>query len=690
MRAPHSGLWTSQEGSPFPLGVAYVEEDHAFNFAIYSKHAERVTLLLFSETNFESPILCFEFDYLRNKTGAVWHCRIQADKADGAFYYGYQIDGPPAGPAFDFHRFDHEKLLLDPYAHVVHFPAAFNRNAARRPGSNVGQAALAVLPRTACVFDWGAEVGPWHESELVIYEIHVRGLTRHESSGVDPSRRGTFLGVCDKIPYLLDLGVTAVELMPVFQFDPDDSNYWGYMPLALFAAHHNYCTTSLACRQRDEFREMVKALHAARIEVILDVVYNHTCEGDDRGPVYSFKGIDNSTYYVASGENARPFANFSGTGNTLHTANQTVRRLIVDSMRYWVDEMHVDGFRFDLASIFTRHSDGTIDLHDPPIIGQIGAEDDLAGIRLIAEPWDASGAFQLGRSFPGNQCLQWNASFRQCAQRFVRGDAGLIGELMGRIYGSCDLFPDDRLFAYRPFQSVNYVASHDGFTMADLVSYTTKNNWANGHENTDGPTDFSCNCGWEGVENASRDVWRMRKQRVKNYFALLMLSNGTPMFRMGDEFLNTQHGNSNPYNQDNATSWLDWTQADEHSDVLRFVRCLIDFRRAHPSICRSRFWRDDIKWYGTQHLVDLSLTATCLAYCLHGASQGDGDLYVMLNNGNEAATFGIQEGSPGTWRRVVDTSAISPDDIVDETSASVVNDASYRVAEHSIVVLLRG
>ncbi|WP_436714448.1 isoamylase [Roseiconus lacunae] len=681
--------WTTQEGSPFPLGVSFVEVDDAFNFAIYSKHADRVTLLLFTEDDLQTPSFRLEFDYLCNKSGSVWHCRVSRKDANGAAYYGYQIDGPPPGEAFAFHRFDHEKLLLDPYAHAVFFPDHFTRDAARRPGSNVGSAPLGMLPSTSCHFDWGDDVRPRHESDLVIYELHVRGFTQHESSGVDPSRRGTFLGVCDKISYLLELGITAVELMPVFQFDPDDGNYWGYMPLALFAPHHRYASDPHACRQRDDFRTMVRELHAAGIEVILDVVYNHTCEGDDRGPVYSFKGIDNSTYYVASGNREHPFANFSGTGNTLHTANRTVRRLIVDSMRYWVEEIHVDGFRFDLASIFTRDSDGTIEIDDPPIIGQIGAEDDLATVRLIAEPWDAAGTFQLGKSFPGVQWMQWNASFRQCVQRFVRGERGMIGELMTRIYGSCDLFPDDRPFAYRPFQSVNYVASHDGFTMADLVSFTTKNNWANGENNADGAIDFSGNCGWEGNLNTPGEVLKERKQRVKNFFVLLMLSAGTPMFRMGDEFLNTQHGNSNPYNQDNEISWLDWRQADTHQDTRRFVRMLIAFRKAHSSICRSRFWRDDVRWYGTDHLVDLSSDSTCLAYCLHGGSHRDDDLYVLVNNGDARANFGIQEGIAGQWKRILDTSQPSPGDIVEETEAITIRDSFYAASPHSVVVLIR-
>ena len=372
--------WASSEGSPFPLGVSYIERDDAFNFAIYSKHAWQVTLVLFSRENLQTPIVRVELDYLRNKSGSVWHCRLSQKEVDGATFYGYQIDGPPPGELFAFHRFDHEKLLLDPYAHAIYFPKEFDRKAACQPGSNIGCAPLAWLPRRQRPFDWGNETRPKHDSDLVIYELHVRGFTQHANSNVDPSRRGTFLGVCDKIPYLQSLGITAVELMPVFQFDPDEGNYWGYMPLALFAPHHRYTTDPAMCQQLDEFREMVKALHAAGIEVIMDVVYNHTCEGDENGPVYSFKGIDSSTYYIASTNADKPYANFSGTGNTLHTANRTVRRLIVDSMRYWVEEMHVDGFRFDLASIFTRDSSGIINADDPPIIGQIGAEDDLADV----------------------------------------------------------------------------------------------------------------------------------------------------------------------------------------------------------------------------------------------------------------------------------------------------------------------
>lgn len=685
--------WTSREGSANQLGVTYVADEDAYNFAIYSKHAEQVILQFYRDEDLENACLEFAFDDRRNKTGPVWHCRIKQSQIGTAKYYAYRIDGPAPAGRFEFHAFDFEKLLVDPYAHTVYFPPSFDRDAARRPGSNVGKSPLGVVPTAGCVFDWGKDVRPNHDSDLVIYELHVRGFTQHESSGVDGDRRGTFLGVCDKTPYLAELGVTAVELMPVFQFDPQEENYWGYMPFSLFAPHHLYSTDPKACRQRDDFRTMVRTLHDAGIEVILDVVYNHTCEGNRVGPTYSLKGIDNSTYYVASGNSALPYANFSGTGNTLHTANRAVRRLIVDSMRYWVNEMHVDGFRFDLASIFTRTSDGAIDLEDPPIFGQIGTEDDLAGIRLIAEPWDAAGVYQLGRSFPGMQWMQWNACYRDTLQQFGSnrppGKPGVeIGELMTRIYGSSDLFPDERLFAYRPWQSVNYIASHDGMSMCDLVSFSAKNNWANGHQNTDGHDVYSTNFGWEGTQDVPPDVMSNRKQQVRNFFCLLMLSNGTPLFRMGDEFLQTQGGNSNPYNQDNETSWLNWELAAEHEDVLAFVREMIAFRKSHPSISRSTFWRDEIKWYGTDHLVDLSPQSRCVAYCLHGASEGDDDLYVMINGSADTQEFGIFEGHVGQWNWAIDTSLPVPCDL-SAGSAKQRIDSTCRVSANSVVVLVR-
>ncbi len=681
--------WEQTEGSSFPLGATLITTDPGINFAIYSKHATRVELLLFTPADVHLPCLRYVFDFHRNKSGPVWHCRLPLSEIGEARFYGYQIDGLPPADQFQYHFFDSEKLLLDPYAKVIYFPAEFDRQAAREPGSNIGRAPLGELPHLQGVFDWQDDQKPHHDHDLVIYEMHIKGFTANSDSGVSENRRGTFAGVIEKIPYLVQLGITAVELLPVFQFDPQEDNYWGYMPLSFFAPHRDYAIEAPGGEPLHEFRTMVRALHAAGIEVILDAVYNHTCEAGLQGPTYSLKGIDNSTYYMLDPTAADPFVNFSGTGNTMHTVNAATRQLIIDSLRYWTQELHVDGFRFDLASIFTRYPDGRINTDDPPIFSQIAAENDLEGLRLIAEPWDAIGTQQLGRKFPGRLWLQWNADFRDTVQRFVRGDRGQVPDLMTRVYGSCDLFPDDRLDAFRPRQSVNYLDCHDGMTLFDLVSYNVKNNWANGHENLDGPTEYRWNCGWEGEVHVPDSVASLRKQQIKNFLAILLLSNGTPMFRMGDEFLQTQSGNSNPYNQDNETSWLDWSRRELHADMFRFFQLMIAFRKSHPSISRSRFWRNDVHWYGAGHDVDLSESSQALAWCLHGSSQQDDDLYVMVNSHDYELEFGIHEGAAGQWRRVVDTSGATGEDIFSDNSAPLVNATHYIVRARSVVVLIR-
>lgn len=681
--------WERIEGTPVPLGVSWLEAEQQYNFALYSKHAHRVQLRLYREQELTTPHLTFDFCHLQNKSGPIWHCRLSREQVGDAKYYAYRVDGPAPEVGFAWHHFDSQKLLLDPYARGVYFPPTFDRDAARGSGSNEGHAPLGVirachpLPRTT------PHRRVRHGSDLVIYELHVRGFTRHPSSGVDPAHRGKYAGVSDKIPYLQQLGVTAVELMPVFQFDHTPDDYWGYMPLNFFTPHDAYSQRPGTCEQLQEFRDMVDALHAAGIEVFLDVVYNHTCEADALGPTYSFRGLDNSTYYLIAPSPTPHYANFSGTGNTLHTANRAVRRLILDSLRYWARDMKIDGFRFDLASIFSRNSDGSINFTDPPIFSQIAGDPDLQHVRLIAEPWDASGLDQLGRRFPGTLWMQWNARYRDALPRFLRGDPGLVGEVMTRLYGSSDLFPDDLLHALRPFESVNYITSHDGFTLYDLVSYTQKRNWANGEDNRDGSNGPSFNCGWEGDDGVPNEVLALRKQHVKNFCALLMLSNGTPMFRMGDEFLQTQGGNNNPYNQDNETSWLDWRRLEAHRDIFRFFREMIALRKAHPTLGRSRFWRDDVRWFGTARAVDLSPGSRCLALFLCGKSQQDDDLYLMINAGQKPEEFGIHEGRPGDWRRIIDTARPSPEDIVDAATQPPLADPSYTVAPHSVVVLLR-
>jgi len=683
-RAVRSNRWAEVEGSPSPLGASWHAPSQCWNFALYSKHATGVTLLLYGDDDYSTPLYEFEHHYLVNKSGRVWHCRVPAGRIAGARYYGYRVKGPREPE--EGQRFDPAKVLLDPYARAVFFPPGFDRNAARRPGSTAGRAPLGVLgpiPANGTAH----EAQPRHTSDTVIYEMHVRGFTRRANSGVRPDRRGTFAGVVDKIPYLVELGVTVVELLPVYQRDPQEDNYWGYMPLNFFAPHGQYASAGTPEGAIDEMAQMIRALHEAGIEVILDVVYNHTVEGNELGPTYSYRGIDNSTYYLLQ-EARSKYRNDAGTGNVLHTANLAVRKMVVDSMRFWAREMRVDGFRFDLASIFTRRTDGSIDLDDPPIISDIDADPDFAHVRLIAEAWDLH-SYQLGRRFPGVEWFQWNDRFRDEVRAFVRGDPGVVGNLMTRLYGSSDLFPDGLLDAYHAFQSVNLVTAHDGFCLYDLVSYNQKHNLANGEENRDGhDRNYSWNCGWEGDVGAPAEVLALRRRQVRNFCSLLFLANGTPMICAGDEFMNTQRGNNNPYNQDNETTWLNWDLLKTNADVFRFFRMMIAFRKRHPSLGRSRFWREDVSWYGVDGPVDWGPGSRQLAYCLRGASQQDVDVYVMINAGAEERSFRIQQPAASGWRRVVDTSLPSPEDIVEECAAPVFAGTTYPVGARSVVVLI--
>jgi glycogen operon protein len=665
--------WEAVEGLPYPLGVSWCAADRAYNFALYSKHATAVRLVLFADDP-RRPRLSRDLDARNHKSGRVWHCRVAEDEVRGCRTYGYVVDGPPPAGRFEAHAFRPDKVLLDPYATSIAFPEGFDRNA------TVGPRAALDGPRRT--FDWGDDPRPRHGADAIVYELHVRGFTRDPSSGVSADARGTFAGVVEKIPYLRALGVNVVELMPIFEVDPLGGDYWGYMPLGFFAPRAAYAVDPGGAL--DELRAAVKALHAADIEVVLDVVYNHTAEGGADGPVYGFKGIDNSTYYLMNSSTPLVYADFAGAGNSINANNRYVRKMIVDSMRYWVREAHVDGFRIDLASVFGRREDGSLCFEDPPIFGDIAGDRDLERIRLIAEPWDAAGAYELGRAFPGITWLQWNSRFRDDVRRFVRGDAGMVGALMQRLYGSDDLFPDDLAHAYHAYQSVNYVTCHDGFTLHDLVAYDRKHNEANGEHGRDGAADnWSWNCGWEGEAGAPRDVLALRERQARNLCALVLLANGTPMLRAGDEMLHTQGGNNNAYNQDNATSWLDWRRRETHAGFHRFVREMIAFRKRHPSIGRSRFWREDVHWYGPAGGPDLA--SRCLAYCLRGASHGDADLYVMINAAADPVRFDIQAAASRPWRAVVDTARPSPEDL--RPDGTPLDGASYVVEGRSVVVL---
>lgn len=682
---PKRRTWAQIEGTPLPLGATWIEEEQAFNFAVHAEQAEGVSLLFYSADDLANPVLTFPFDSIRNKSGRIWHCRLLLNQIRGARYYAYSVSGQVVS---ELQAFDPEKVLLDPYAKCVFFPPEYDRNLSIGPGPNAGKAPLGVLTGHQMTFDWSGDVSPHPESDAIIYELHVRGFTRNPNSGVPPSLAGTYSGLVEKIPYLKELGITVVELMPVFQRDPQESDYWGYMPLNFFAPHAQYASTRDNDEQHLEFKNMVKAFHKAGIFVVLDVVYNHTCEGDRRGPMYSFKGFGASGYYMSSSDPDNPYANYSGTGNTLNFSQGHVRKLVMDSLRYWKDEMHIDGFRFDLASVFSRNADGSLNWGDAPIFSEIAADPELGRLALIAEPWD-TGGYQLGRGFPGSTWLQWNARFRDDVRRFVKGDPGMVPDLIRRIYGSDDLFPDRRPDSYHAFQTVNYINSHDGFTLYDLVAYNQKRNWNNGQNNQDGmDANYSWNCGHEGDDGAPSEVLALRRTQVKNFCCLLLLSNGIPMFRAGDEFMNTQFGNNNPYNQDNEIGWLDWRQLQANQDIFRFFKKMIAFRKSHPSLCRSRFWREDISWFGTGADADMSPDSRSLAFCLHGESQGCDDIYVMINAYWQELQFQIQEGAPQDWVRIVDTSLPSPDDFPE--SPRPLTQLMYEVAPRSVVILIRG
>jgi glycogen operon protein len=664
--------WERIEGAPQPLGVTYAASEEVYNFAVYSKHAAEVVLHLFSENDLVNPVYSYTCLPLKNKSGRVWHCCVPKSLADKAVFYGYQVRGPSSWEESG-HRFDPEKILLDPYATSVYFPPRYDPNASNSPGSNRDKAPLGLISQNVSGFDWGHDLSPRHAHDAIVYELHVRGFTKRSNSGVAHNKEGTFAGLTKKIPYLKDLGVTVVELLPVFQFEPLFGNYWGYMPLSFFAVHNAYAHDKRLGAEMDEFREMVKAFHQAGIEIVLDVVYNHTAEGGYGGPTYSFRGIDNTTYYLLN-DQRNSYLNYSGCGNTLNTNNRYVRSMIVDSLRYWVEEMHVDGFRFDIATIFTLMPDARINLEDPPVVQGISSDPYVKNGRLIAEAWGGAG-YQLGRTFPGILWSQWNGKFRDEVRCFVKGDPGYAGKLANRLYGSCDdLFSDSVITACRPFQSINFINCHDGYCLCDLVSYNSDTSW---------------DCINPGESNASPATMALRKRQVKNLCALLMLANGVPMFCAGDEFMNTQKGNNNPYNQDNETTWLDWHLLEQNKDVFRFFKIMIAFRKSHPSLRRAAIWRDDVHWYGIGREPDWSPIARTLAFCLHGAAEKDQDIYVMINAYWEDLDFNIQEGGAQDWWRVVDTSFESPHDIKEAGNEAPLRNMTYSVKGRSVVVLLR-
>ncbi|HEX2473426.1 MAG TPA: glycogen debranching protein GlgX, partial [Lacipirellulaceae bacterium] len=558
-------------GRTFPLGATVVEG--GVNFALYSRVATGVELLLFDRDDDDTPSRVVRFDPVLNRTYHYWHLGVPGVRAGQI--YGYRVEGPTS-PAVGL-RFDSSKVLLDPYGRGVVVPKNYDRSAVIKPENNAATAMKSVIADPGAYYWEGDAPLRRPAAQTIIYEMHVRGFTRNPNSGLNDKKRGTYAGLIEKISYLQQLGITAVELLPVFQFDAQDcppgkTNYWGYAPVSFFAPHQAYSSRQDPLGPVNEFRDMVKALHRAGIEVILDVVFNHTAEGDERGPTLCFRGIDNPTYYILEDGGVR-YANFSGCGNTLNANHPVVRRMIVDSLRYWVEEMHVDGFRFDLASILTRDASGH-PLPNPPVLWDIESEPALAGTKLIAEAWDAAGLYQVG-GFVGDAWREWNGRFRDDIRDFFRGEPGSLRRMADRMVGSPDVYAHEQREAE---QSVNFVTCHDGFTLNDLVSYNSKHNEANGEDNRDGANDNrSWNCGVEGPAT-DPEIERLRNRQVKNFLTITLMSLGTPMITMGDEVRRTQLGNNNAYCQDSELSWFDWTSTAKHADLHRFVKLLCERR----------------------------------------------------------------------------------------------------------------
>ena len=679
-----------QSGSPFPLGATPGLK--GTNFSIFSIGATLVELLLFDQADAARASRVVSLDAEQNRTSHYWHVFVPGIKSGQL--YGYRVHGPN-DPA-NGQRFDAQKLLLDPYARGVYAGDSYSRSRASEPGDNCAQAMRSVVVDVA-LFDWEGDK-PLNRSfrQTVIYEMHVRGFTRNPNSGVAEANRGTFLGLIEKIPYLRDLGITAVELLPVFQFDSQDAvaglvNYWGYSPVSFFAPHLAYATRNDAVVCVDEFRTMVKALHRAGIEVILDVVYNHTAEGNEHGPTLSLRGLENSTYYLLNKDRAT-YTNDTGTGNTLRANNTVVKRLILESLIYWVSEMHVDGFRFDLASVFSRNQSGA-PMADSPIIWDIDSHPVLAGTKLIAEAWDEGGLYQVG-SFGQDKWKEWNGQFRDDVRGFVKGDQATVTKLRERMMGSLDLYA----VGNRPAgQSINLVTCHDGFTLADLVSFNKKHNETNLGLNSDGAnSDLSWNC---GVEGATQDatIQRLRSQQIKNFLALTLLSVGTPMLLMGDEIRRSQQGNNNAYCQDNETSWFDWSLCSQNSDLFRFVQRTIDHRlnihmnRQGVQVTLEEYLTQaHVHWHGTTlNQPDWSIDSHSLAFTMQDDSVSHAR-YIAVNSYWEALDFELPPtgGKPGSgWYRFMDTSLASPNDIADPGLEVLVTESKYRVGARSIIML---
>lgn len=660
----------TRTGNRLPGGASWSQK--GTNFSVYSQDAKNMELRLYETEVRTEPFQVIALDPNSQRTFFAWH--VFVEQLPVGTYYTWRVQRQD-GSWWE---------VLDPWALAVS-----DKNW-HRPSSSVLRGIV-----SDSHFDWSDNTFTAKSLDgAVIYEVHVGGYTRHPSAGTQ--HPGTFAGLVEKIPYLKKLGITHVELLPVMAFDTQDvpegvaalglSNYWGYSPYGFYAPHPNYCATHSPIR---EFQELVEALHAADMGIILDVVFNHTCEGGANGPTIHFKALADQVFYHRDGQHYR---DYTGCGNTINCNHPLITHFLVYCLEYWVRTMRVDGFRFDLASVFSRGEDGSV-LRNPPLPWSIELSNTLAQTPMIAEAWDAAGLYQVG-SFPGSRWSEWNGRYRDVIRRFVRGDRGLVGEVATCLAGSSDLYADEHRL---PTSSINFITCHDGFTLWDLVSYNQKHNEANGESNRDGnDQNLSWNCGAEG-DTPDLEVLALRRRQARNFMAILFLSQGVPMFLAGDEFFRTQGGNNNAYCQNNEMSWLDWNLAETNREMVRFVRELIAFRRRHPCLARSRFLTGqptasrglpDIAWHGLRLNEPLwgDWSAQVLAFTIAGITDSEEDLHIVLNMSDQFIDVPLPDIPHRHWHLAVDTATTSPEDIIEHSHQRAVNGNNPRVHARSVVV----
>lgn len=675
-------------GQSFPLGATTYKQ--GVNFSVFSKNGTKVELLLFDKPEDAVPSAVYELSPDKNRTFYYWHIFIEGLKAGQL--YGFRVHGP--NNLSKGYMYDSEKLLVDPYARAIVTNGNYLRESAKGPGDNTAHAMKSAVI-DPYKYNWEGDIPiqrPY--ATTVIYEMHVAGFTKHPNSGVDEELRGTYLGLIEKIPYLKSLGITAVELMPIQQFDPQDakpplSNYWGYSPVGFFAPHNGYSVSKDPVTAVNEFRDMVKALHRAGIEVILDVVFNHTAEAGSDGPLLSLRGFENGAYYILDSKDSA-YLDYTGCGNTLNANHSIVRRMIVDCLCNWVTEYHIDGFRFDLASVLSRDESGE-PAKNPPVLWAIESDPVLAGTKIIAEAWDAAGLYQVG-TFIGDRWAEWNGKYRDHVRRFLKGDEGMVSKFASKLIASPDIYTDpDR----EPNRSIHFVTCHDGFTLQDLVSYDHKHNEANLEDSRDGANDnYSWNCGIEGPTD-DVTIGKLRLKQIKNFLTITFFSQGTPMILMGDEVRRSQLGNNNAYCQDNEISWFDWSLVDKNAGLLNYTKGLIEFTQGLElfrleNLLTSPVECDEprIVWSGIKiGQPDWSDQSKSLAFTMcHPESKES--LHVMVNAYWKDLKFQLPELDDGRkWKRIINTDLEAPDDFVLPDKAIIEDSGGFTVASRSIVIM---